>query len=1043
MKIELDDYQKEIVDYSGEKFLCVEAGPGAGKTRVIIERVKRLLENAPPESFLVITFTIKAAEELKERLINSGIPKSDVNKMQISTIHSFCLKILQSSDELNLDVMDDERNERKNMLLGKHIRDLGFVDEYYLPYSEIPDVIRKYDEYTTFKVDSDSLVAYIENSRPISQKYIDFVHEYMEENDGEFPRNKIKDNPAYENSWYNAKYLQIAKSYPIYLDLLRKEHYIDYGQLQIRALDYLKANPTTQYSNILVDEFQDTDPVQMAIFEILMDNADSFLVVGDINQSIFSFRGCNPDYFKYLNSSLSDRFERKFLPTNYRSTNEIIELSEEFIKSQNDDKKINAIADRDISQNIYHLASEHPMHEAKNICEIIKYLYDNKKVKNYSEIAVLSRSIKKSSITNLIRQLEKSNIPFRVKGRNDLIDNDEVKSILTLLFHLVRSNDPHYHITIKWEEWLNLKAYTGANFNQKLFSLSDETKSILNRIQDEFEELVIKTRNEIDPQKKRIKEFLKACQGPDEVLIELFNRVERPILTDENIIEYGITDEDDINFFKRLNRLRDEITSDEIEYNDKPNILDVYMRLLTEFTDYLNVEFIQDEDNYREVKNISEFTNTFYNYEEIRNSKDLQGAFWFIFSNISNYSTYYDDSKDAVQIMTVHTSKGLEFPVVILASLDLKHFPVRYENPSTITEVKGYATYFTPYEFLEYKGDAFDSDLEEKLHDMEEERVIYVAMTRAQDILILSNLLKRMVIRKLKRSLRNRNLEMIKKTIKGPKCIQKLINDNIEIVKFIDMDNLDINKRICEFNLPDDKKIDLSFSSIESYLECPFKYNLIYDVIFKTSQVKVQSDGIFVHNAFEVINNSNKINGGYIGDEKAKRIIKGLFMNYNFRDDDENKLEKFTSDILYYYNNFDVNVLDAEYRFNIKHEKYTLNGVIDLIYEKDGKIGILDYKNTKYNAKNYQKYKRQLYVYLMALSEKNQKYENYEFDELLVYAVRSRDFKSIPINSDELEQVADELDHVSLGVINKEYDKKEGEYCRNCGYKRICGVENY
>ena len=248
MEIELDDYQKDIVNYSGDKFLCVEAGPGAGKTRVIVERVKKLLENARPESFLVITFTVKAAEELKDRLITSGISKSDVAKMQISTIHSFCLKILESNDELNLDVIDDEAGERKNMYIGKHIRDLGFVNEYYLPYGEIKDVIRKYDEYCIFKVDTPKLVRHIEENNPISHEYADFVRRHMDENDGTFPRNKVEEN--YAASWYNAKYLQIARSYPIYLNLLEKEHKIDYGQLQIRALDYLKSAPKTRFTNI-------------------------------------------------------------------------------------------------------------------------------------------------------------------------------------------------------------------------------------------------------------------------------------------------------------------------------------------------------------------------------------------------------------------------------------------------------------------------------------------------------------------------------------------------------------------------------------------------------------------------------------------------------------------------------------------------------------------------------------------------------------------------------------------------------------------------
>ena len=90
-KINLDDKQEEIVYYLGEKPLSVEAGPGAGKTRVIIERVKYLIKEKeiPPESLLVITFTRKAAEELKERLADSDISKSDIDLMQISTILSF------------------------------------------------------------------------------------------------------------------------------------------------------------------------------------------------------------------------------------------------------------------------------------------------------------------------------------------------------------------------------------------------------------------------------------------------------------------------------------------------------------------------------------------------------------------------------------------------------------------------------------------------------------------------------------------------------------------------------------------------------------------------------------------------------------------------------------------------------------------------------------------------------------------------------------------------------------------------------------------
>ena len=112
-----------------------------------------------------------------------------------------------------------------------------------------------------------------------------------------------------------------------------------------RHWSFLKGTMMFQYTNVLIDEFQDTDPVQMAIFERLMDNiksktdeVTSFTVVGDINQRIYAFRGSTKDYFKYLRENYRDDFEFMSLATNYRSTNEIIDISEDFIKHQRDEK---------------------------------------------------------------------------------------------------------------------------------------------------------------------------------------------------------------------------------------------------------------------------------------------------------------------------------------------------------------------------------------------------------------------------------------------------------------------------------------------------------------------------------------------------------------------------------------------------------------------------------------------------------------------------------------------------------------------------------
>ena len=110
MKRTINDKQKECIRFDENRPLLIEAGPGAGKTFVLTERVKCLLKRgADPESFLVITFTIKAADELKLKLSNMDIPEKDINKMQISTIHSFCLKLLEGTDKENYKIYEDEQ----------------------------------------------------------------------------------------------------------------------------------------------------------------------------------------------------------------------------------------------------------------------------------------------------------------------------------------------------------------------------------------------------------------------------------------------------------------------------------------------------------------------------------------------------------------------------------------------------------------------------------------------------------------------------------------------------------------------------------------------------------------------------------------------------------------------------------------------------------------------------------------------------------------------------------------------------------------------
>ena len=213
-------------------------------------------------------------------------------------------------------------------------------------------------------------------------------------------------------------------------------------------------------------------------------------------------------------------------------------------------------------------------------------MIENEKINRLSDIGILFRSLSKSTsrcIGPLLEKLEAENIKFQV-NTNDLISQDEIKSILTLFHHLVSDDDPHSHRFNRWEkDWLNLKAYA----NQVLFNLSDETKEILISLQNKFEEDVVRAENYFwlkDHNRGGKKSFKTVFARDEEMLIKIFNSVTRPVLTNDNLIEYGIENEDDLEFFRKLNEFKDSLYSEDFKFYDRPTVSEVYLKLLTDVT---------------------------------------------------------------------------------------------------------------------------------------------------------------------------------------------------------------------------------------------------------------------------------------------------------------------------------------------------------------------------------------------------------------------------------------------------------------------------
>lgn len=991
----LNENQQKVVEYNGNKPLLVEAGPGSGKTRVIIERVKFLINELKvnPSSLLVITFTRKAANELKDRL-SEDIPKNIINEMQISTIHSFCLDFLKKRGNVT-NLIDDDSGEKRRLFIQKYKYKLGFKNEFYLADYQIPSVINKFDEYTTFKVDIDGLIDYIKQTRPIDKEYVDFVNSFKF-----FPSKKVRENEKFKKSWYNARFLQTPKAYVKYLELLDLFNAVDYNTVQIKFLESLKENPETQYTNILVDEFQDTDPVQAEIFEILLKNAESFTAVGDVDQSIYSFRGSFRDYFEEFYNKYNA--ELISLNYNYRSTNNIIRTSEAFIKPQRKEySKKYLVGARNEDKASYILESLDPQEEAQKIFNLIKDLKDNGKIRQYSDVAILYRSIvSNKNIPFLIDEFKKNDISYHISGTEDLIESDEVKSILTLFYYIARKLDHSYGMSNLEKEWLNLRAFCGIDFIPKFRKLAVETKRYLMELQENFENDVLKTEKEVyfelTGKKSRKKKFNGVFTRNEDVLIEIFKRVNKPVV-DLDLIE----DAGDREFFTELEKLRENVFSSDEE--DKLTILEVYYELLN-LCGYFDDLVINNGDYELELENLSKISRTIFNYESIISANDVRGLFFFLTNVIEGYGTSSSDV-DGVQLMTVHKAKGLEFPVTIVSSLSEYNFPLAPRDPMREKDnINKDDTFYTPNKFLEYK-DCSEAD-EVNLGLAEENRVIYVAMTRAQDILVLS------VVGKM------------------PEEICRISN---YFNKNLDLDNMSISS---VGSKPEENKLNLSYSSFADYNNCPWRYNLLNKLHFKVSQKEVTKRGSIIHEALDVINQEIK-DAGEISKENIEKIAKDTYYLHGGTDEE---FDDYMDSIFDYYNEigFDITVVDSEVPFSIDRDNYRFNGAIDLIYKnQNGEYGILDYKNTIFKDYNREKYAQQLLTYILALKN-DSKYCDIEITEAKIYAIKSRSLIDFNIGESRLATQKEEIQNTADLINSHEFNKNESSYCNICEFLKYC-----
>ncbi|WP_406533455.1 UvrD-helicase domain-containing protein [Methanobrevibacter sp.] len=1015
-EIELDEYQIDAVSYDGNRPLLINAGPGAGKTSVIINRVLHLLEDAEPSSILVITFTNKAADELKERFKkDTKLDLSVINQMRISTIHSYCRSVLSDFASVPYNLL--KRDSERNLFFNKHKEELGFTGEAFLRSFESAHALKKYEEYSLFEVDTDALVDYVERNCRVSDDYKSWIRSYLDEHSAYPPKKEIK-HMGFEEDLYNARFIQIAKSYPLWMELMEREHVCDQNYLLIKALELLDVEENlkrVEYRNILIDEFQDTDAIQMQIFERLQSIADTFTVVGDADQSIYSFRGANPKFFTQY--AESDDFEVKTLVNNYRSSSDIVEFNERYIESKRQTQK-RLRAFNSSKMPVYLLENRNDAEECRYLAFIIKNLMANGKIEKYSDVCVLFRSHRDKR--EILEVFEREGIPYYLKGIDDLIYQDEVKAVLALFWYIIPFNPTSIPRYGDGGGWINLLSFTDKYYDaSKIFNLDYRTMSVLEELELRYHQNVVNCSGRYESlngnSSSSIMDVVRDYSDADiREIVKKTNKTDISRLSRSELQDIGITDEHDLDFFCRLNELKKLLFDSDIDYDKKPTSLQVFYRLMN-ITGYLDeLSSRSDFDARKASLNLALISRIISDYENIMGKHDVIGLFNYLHRSLKYYScpiNEHEDNSMKVHIMTVHKAKGLEYPVVITSSLKENKFPIVFRDRKSDDFDR--PTYPTPNEFLKYK----DSEASEiKALNREEERIVYVANTRAEELLILS-------------AVQTRIAHPL------PDVLNRFENDFGKIERIETDDTAKLKKVTSHMNRETSLFSQIDFEDVlDDYLFCPLRYNLENNLGYQNPH----NINKFINSKLRVV--LSTIHNPKISRDWSREDITGLtgevIKSYGFASKTMRKnLKELFDSIADYWCDFGrhYDIVDYAYPVTLEIGGYDVNGIIDLITkENDGSVNLVHFIRSRDDIRNYHNfYMESLHYYAYALLEN----DDFEINSLILHVLDENKQYEIAFDEDE-NIILDYLKSVVSHIEADSYPKHEVN-CPNCEFSEV------
>ncbi len=611
----LNDMQKEAVFHT-EGPLLILAGAGSGKTRVLTHRVAYLIEEkgVQPWNIMAITFTNKAAGEMKERVQNLVGFGSD--QIWVSTFHSSCVRILR-----------------------RYIDRLGYENHFTIYDTDDQKSLMK-DVFKRLNVDTK---VYKERNilAQISKAKNDFIspEQYAIDNQGDFSKKKV------------------IECYKLYQEQLKNNNALDFDDLLVKTVELFENNKDVleyyreRFKYIMVDEYQDTNTVQFKFISMLAKEHRNLCVVGDDDQSIYKFRGANIKNILNFESVFTDAHVIK-LEQNYRSTQNILNAANEMIKNNTERKSKTLWTDRGDGEKITFKMVDFAQQEAEYVAESIKKYVENGKT--FKECACLYRTNAQSRL--LEEALMRKNIPYKIVGGINFYQRKEIKDILAYLKTVNNGVDD-----LAVRRIINVpKRGIGAASIDKIQEYADS----------------------------RGISFYDAAR--DEKCLEYIGRSSAKVKSFVDLIQVLRTKNEFIN----VRELIDEIT---------------------DVTGYVRELEAENTDESKErIANIEELLTKAVDYQ-LKAEKPSLNGFLEEVALVADIDSL-DPESDYVVLMTVHSSKGLEFPNVYLCGMEDGLFP-------------------------SYMSISSDDPL-----DIEEERrLCYVAITRAMDNLHISCAKQRMV----------------------------------------------------------------------------------------------------------------------------------------------------------------------------------------------------------------------------------------------------------------------------------------------------------